>query len=56
MQNDLMEMIAFKEDVAYRELFELKSTFNLGVEYSVLNNVSAGVLYSQRVGNGGYSK
>ena len=59
MQNDLMEMIAFKEDLAATENYfqGLNPTFNLGVEYAVLDNkISAGVLYSQRVGNGGYSE
>jgi len=58
MKNDLMDMIAFKEEAATRGHFQgLNPTFNLGVEYSVLDNkISAGLLYSQRVGNRGFSE
>lgn len=59
MQNDLMDMIAFKEETASGKNYVqgLSPTFNLGVEYAVLENkISAGILYSQRVGYGGYSE
>ena len=58
MKNDLMDMISFKEETVQESYFQrLSPTINLGVEYSVLNNkISAGVLYSQRLGNGGYSE